>query len=136
MTANAPMVFQLIGTTYGGDGQSTFALPDLRGRVPIHMGTGPGLSNRPIAEAAGVEEVTLTVQQLPAHSHAPVVSSDAGTQLGAAGAVRAAGSTVTTFRPAPPTQAMAATAMLTLLLRARSFLPHLARLVLAQRSTA
>jgi microcystin-dependent protein len=58
-------LFQLIGTTYGGDGQSTFALPDLRGRLPLHQGNGFTL-----AETGGVEEVTLTVQQIPAHSHA------------------------------------------------------------------
>jgi microcystin-dependent protein len=57
-------LFQLIGTTYGGDGESTFALPDLRGRIPIHQGNGFIL-----AETGGVEEVTLTVNQIPAHSH-------------------------------------------------------------------
>jgi microcystin-dependent protein len=57
-------LFNLIGTTYGGDGQSTFALPDLRGRVPIHQGNGLILS-----ETGGTEEVTLTVNQIPAHSH-------------------------------------------------------------------
>src|SRR6187549_2483383 len=57
-------LFQLIGTSYGGDGQSTFALPDLRGRVPIHQGNGFIL-----AETGGVEEVTLTVQQIPSHTH-------------------------------------------------------------------
>jgi microcystin-dependent protein len=57
-------LFNLIGTTYGGDGQSTFALPDLRGRLPIHQGNGFTL-----AETGGVEEVTLTVSQIPAHSH-------------------------------------------------------------------
>src|SRR6202043_1477262 len=57
-------LFQLIGTTYGGDGQSTFALPDLRGRLPLHQGNGFTL-----AETGGVETVTLTVQQIPAHSH-------------------------------------------------------------------
>lgn len=63
-------LFQLIGTTYGGDGQSTFALPDLRGRVPIHMGQGPGLaSNYILAENGGVESVTLTTQQIPNHTH-------------------------------------------------------------------
>ena len=62
-------LFNLIGTTYGGDGQSTFALPDLRGRVPLHMGQGSGLSNRTLAESGGVETVTLTTQQIPAHSH-------------------------------------------------------------------
>src|SRR5215208_2450621 len=58
-------LFQLIGTTYGGDGQETFNLPDLRGRIPIHQGNGFIL-----AETGGVEEITLTVQQIPAHSHA------------------------------------------------------------------
>jgi microcystin-dependent protein len=58
-------LFNLIGTTYGGDGQSTFALPDLRGRIPIHQGNGFIL-----AETGGVETVTLTVSQIPAHSHA------------------------------------------------------------------
>ena len=57
-------LFNLIGTTYGGDGQSTFALPDLRGRVPLHFGNGFTL-----AETGGVETVTLTVSQIPAHSH-------------------------------------------------------------------
>jgi len=57
-------LFQLIGTTYGGDGQSTFALPDLRGRIPIHQGNGFTL-----AETGGAEEITLTVQQIAAHSH-------------------------------------------------------------------
>jgi len=58
-------LFQLIGTTYGGDGQSTFALPDLRGRLPLHQGNGFIL-----AETGGVEEVTLTVSQTPSHTHA------------------------------------------------------------------
>jgi microcystin-dependent protein len=57
-------LFQLIGTTYGGDGESTFALPDLRGRIPLHMGSGFLL-----AETGGAEEITLTVNQIPAHSH-------------------------------------------------------------------
>jgi Microcystin-dependent protein len=66
-------LFNLIGTTYGGDGQSTFALPDLRGRLPIHFGNGFTLG-----ETGGVEEVTLTASQIPAHSHPALVSSDAG----------------------------------------------------------
>src|ERR1700745_376471 len=61
----------LIGTTYGGDGQSTFALPDLRGRIPMHFGNGFTL-----AESGGAEEITLTVAQTPAHSHAFLASSD------------------------------------------------------------
>jgi len=64
-------LFNLIGTTYGGDGQSTFALPDLRGRLPMHMGDGFIL-----AETGGVESVTLTVQQIPAHSHPMLASLD------------------------------------------------------------
>ena len=68
-------LFQLIGTTYGGDGQSTFALPDLRSRVPIHQGQGPGLSNYILAQTGGVETVTLTQNQMPGHSHTPVASN-------------------------------------------------------------
>jgi microcystin-dependent protein len=66
----------LIGTTYGGDGENTFALPDLRGRVPIHQGNGFVL-----AEQGGVEDVTLTVAQIPAHSHPLLASGDLGNQL-------------------------------------------------------
>ena len=62
-------LFTLIGTTYGGDGQETFALPDLRGRVPLHQGTGLG-SNYVIGENGGVESVTLSTQQMPTHNHA------------------------------------------------------------------
>jgi microcystin-dependent protein len=68
-------LFALIGTTYGGDGQVTFGLPDLRGRVPIHQGTGPGLSPRVIGEAAGTETVTLLSTQLPTHNHLLAASS-------------------------------------------------------------
>ena len=67
-------LFQLIGTSYGGNGQDTFALPDLRGRLPLHMGNGFIL-----AETGGVEEVTLTVSQIPAHSHSLLASTSAGT---------------------------------------------------------
>lgn len=70
-------LFNLIGTTYGGDGQSTFALPDLRGRVPVHMGQGAGLSSYTIAQQGGVESVTLTTNQIPSHSH-PIVAEDDG----------------------------------------------------------
>jgi len=62
-------LFALIGTTYGGDGQSTFAMPDLRGRVPLHQGQGMGLTTRIIGEVAGVENVTLLPAQMPAHQH-------------------------------------------------------------------
>lgn len=63
------VLFTLIGTTYGGDGQSTFATPNLCGRVPMHWGSGPGLSTRSIGELGGAEAVTLTTNQMPAHGH-------------------------------------------------------------------
>jgi len=62
-------LFNLLGTTYGGDGQSTFALPDLQGRIPINQGQGPGLSNYVIGQADGSETVALTAGQLPQHTH-------------------------------------------------------------------
>lgn len=71
-------LFQLIGTTYGGDGESTFALPDLRGRVPVHMGTLQGETYQ-LAETGGVETVTLTTNQMPIHTHPLVASTGAGT---------------------------------------------------------
>jgi microcystin-dependent protein len=69
-------LFQLIGTTYGGDGQSTFALPDLRGRLPIHQGNGFTL-----AETGGVESITLTVNQIPSHAHALLAAATNGNQV-------------------------------------------------------
>ena len=70
-------LFNLIGTTYGGDGQTTFALPDLQGRVPIHNGTNPGSgTNYQLGEKAGVEAVTLTTNQIPIHTHAFLGSQD------------------------------------------------------------
>ncbi|WP_317173241.1 phage tail protein [Hymenobacter duratus] len=62
-------LFSLLGTTYGGNGQTTFALPDLRGRFPMHAGQGPGLSPHNLGERAGVENVTLTINQMPLHNH-------------------------------------------------------------------
>ena len=62
-------LFSLIGTIYGGDGRTTFGLPDLRGRVPVHKGQGPGLTNRPIGSKGGMEWKTLTQANLPSHTH-------------------------------------------------------------------
>ncbi len=62
-------LFSLVGTFYGGDGMTTFGLPDLRGRVPIHMGNGSGLSSRPMGQAGGAENETITINQLPVHNH-------------------------------------------------------------------
>jgi microcystin-dependent protein len=71
-------LFQLIGTTYGGDGESTFALPNLQSRVPIHMGSNAGITYQ-LAEMAGVEQVTLTTQQIPNHTHPLTASNEVGT---------------------------------------------------------
>ena len=71
-------LFNLIGTIYGGDGQSTFAVPDLRGRLPVHMGTISGTTFA-IGENGGVEEVTLNVQQIPSHNHLMQASAATGT---------------------------------------------------------
>jgi microcystin-dependent protein len=78
-------LFSLLGTQYGGDGRVTFALPDLRGRIPIGMGQGPGLSNRTIGDRGGEESVTLTVAQMPAHNHLAVASSSPGNTVSPAG---------------------------------------------------
>ena len=80
-------LFTLIGTTYGGDGQETFNLPNLASRVPIHMGTGPDGTNYQIGEAAGVESVTLTTQQMPNHTHPFTASTAVGTVNSPAGAL-------------------------------------------------
>jgi len=85
-------LFQLIGTTYGGDGQSTFALPDLRGRLPLHMGNGFVL-----AETGGAEEITLTVNQIPAHSHPMLASSEQTTVTSAQSNVLGAPLTATPY---------------------------------------
>lgn len=83
-------LFNLIGTTYGGDGQETFALPDLRGRLPLHMGIGGGITYQ-IGEQGGVEQVTLTTQQIPSHSHVPVASRDGVASTNPAGNMLSAG---------------------------------------------
>jgi microcystin-dependent protein len=99
-------LFNLIGTTYGGDGQNTFALPDLRGRLPVHFGNGFTL-----AESGGVETVTLTVTQIPAHSH-PLLASTTPAQLSTPSNNVTGQSTSAThiYRPATPTQTMAVNA--------------------------
>jgi len=71
-------LFAILGVTYGGNGQTTFALPDLRGRAPIHFGQGPGLTNRVLGEGGGETEHTLTTNELPAHTHAARGSSAFG----------------------------------------------------------
>jgi microcystin-dependent protein len=90
-------LFNLIGTTYGGDGQSTFALPNLRSRVPIHMGQGLGLSNYVLAQNGGTETVTLTVGQIPVHTHVPQANSNNGTATTPTGNVWAASADFSQF---------------------------------------
>lgn len=99
-------LFQLLGTTYGGDGENTFAVPDLRGRLPIHQGNGFVL-----AETGGVEEVTLTVSQIPAHSHPLLASSSTGNQINPQGQVLAASFSVTPYINDAPSGNLAATAI-------------------------
>ena len=99
-------LFQLIGTTYGGDGQSTFALPDLRGRVPIHQGNGFTL-----AETGGAEEITLTVSQIPAHSHPCLGSTGDATQSNPANNVLASSTIMKPYALETADTAMAATSI-------------------------
>lgn len=82
-------LYSLIGTTYGGDGVTTFNLPDLRGRVPVHMGTGPGLTQRTIGQSLGTENVALTTDTLPTHTHTLNAGSATGTLYDPAGNILA-----------------------------------------------
>jgi microcystin-dependent protein len=90
-------LFQLIGTTYGGDGQSTFALPDLRGRLPLHQGNGFIL-----AETGGAEEITVTVSQIPAHSHPLLATSNPASTPNTAAALPATGGISELYWGDPP----------------------------------
>ncbi|HRQ41053.1 MAG TPA: tail fiber protein [Chloroflexota bacterium] len=91
-------LFQLIGTTYGGDGQSTFALPDLRGRLPLHQG-----NSFILAETGGAEEITLTVNQIPAHSHPLLASTNIATQTSPANNLLAQSSSADLYIEDTPT---------------------------------
>ncbi|MCB9233164.1 MAG: tail fiber protein [Bacteroidia bacterium] len=93
-------LFSLLGTTYGGNGTTTFGIPDLRGRLMLHQGQGPGLTNRVIGEMSGSETTTLTVASMPSHTHpfggsmtgTPLVNKSAGAQDSPVGAVPAVAS--------------------------------------------
>jgi microcystin-dependent protein len=102
-------LFTLIGTTYGGDGQTTFALPNLLSRIPFHMGTGAG-QTLTIGQVSGAETVTLTTNQIPAHTHSLAASSAGGTQSSPANGVWAA-STLDEFSTEANTHTMAASAI-------------------------
>ena len=79
-------LFSLYGTIYGGDGRTTFALPDLRGRIPIHAGTGPGLSPRALGSKSGAEKASVSNAQLPSHTHAWAATATAATSSNPSGA--------------------------------------------------
>src|SRR5688572_13373401 len=99
-------LFQLIGTTYGGDGESTFALPDLRGRIPLHQGNGFIL-----AETGGAEEITLTVNQIPAHTHPLLGTTGNGSQPTPANNVLASSTIITPYATETPGSQMAPNAI-------------------------
>jgi microcystin-dependent protein len=97
------VLFNLIGTTYGGDGVQTFAIPDLQGRIPVHAGLGPGITQTyVIGEKAGVESVTLTTQQIPVHNHALIASADSASSASAANSVLAAPPSVAPYFASAP----------------------------------
>ena len=104
-------LFNLIGTTYGGDGQETFAVPNLASRVPVHMGQGPGLQNYTIGEAAGVETVTLTTQQIPQHTHPMLASLNTAEQTQVSGQVLANSGTAQMYFEEAPATAMNASSI-------------------------
>ena len=99
-------LFQLIGTTYGGDGQSTFNLPDLRGRLPLHQGNGFVM-----AETGGAEEITLTTQQIPVHTHPLLVNGAGGNESNATDNVLASSPSLDLYRESTPSAQLAATAI-------------------------
>jgi microcystin-dependent protein len=85
--ANYQVLYSIIGLTYGGDGMTTFALPNLQGRVPLHVGQGPGLSDRRLGEIAGEGSETILTSMLPSHSHDVFIGQNAGSSEGPANAV-------------------------------------------------
>lgn len=99
-------LFNLIGTTYGGDGQSTFALPDLRGRVPMHQGNGFIM-----AETGGAETITLTISQIPAHSHAFVGTTNNAAQAQPDNNIMGSNTVMKPFANETPNKNMAATSI-------------------------
>ena len=94
-------LFTLIGTTYGGDGQTTFALPDLRGRIPLGQGQGPGLSPRVVGQSFGTETVTLLSTQMPAHNHLFTASKTEAASLSPTGALFASNAVNNFYAPNP-----------------------------------
>ena len=104
-------LFQLIGTTYGGDGEETFALPNLQSRVPIHMGTGPDGTSYTLAEMAGTEQETLSVQQMPIHSHSMLATTDGGLSNSPGGNILANSSALKLYTGSAPSSPLKADAI-------------------------
>ncbi|MBE9141564.1 phage tail protein [Nodosilinea sp. LEGE 07088] len=100
-------LFSLLGTIYGGDGRTTFALPDLRGRTPIHFGQGPGLSQYPQGDRGGIEQVALTLAEMPIHDHALMAADVPADQLSAANHALAVPEEGPIYAVAQPNLAMA-----------------------------
>ncbi|MFQ5446960.1 MAG: phage tail protein [Saprospiraceae bacterium] len=98
-------LFSILGTTYGGDGRTTFGLPDLRGRAPIHAGLGPGLSDYRLGNKGGQERVTLTAAQMPSHSHSLQAHSGYGDTANPNGTVSAK-TTSPAYKSTPPNATM------------------------------
>jgi microcystin-dependent protein len=102
-------LFSLLGTTYGGDGRSTFALPNLQGRAPLQPGHGPGLSQRELGETGGSDTVALLQSEMPAHTHAlQAQATPATTSLPSTGATLARSAGGNAYKAAAPTQPMSA----------------------------
>ncbi|MBX7185194.1 MAG: tail fiber protein [Vicinamibacteria bacterium] len=110
IAANSAL-YSLIGTIYGGDGMTTFGVPDLRGRVPVGQGQGPGLSARVVGQLSGSETVTLTAAQMPQHTHQPRAFSSAGTQASPANGTWAATAPPPGYSSGTPGAAMNAAAI-------------------------
>ena len=103
--ADNEVLFNLIGTTYGGDGQVTYALPDLRGRVPVHQGNG-GQSNYIIGQAGGVESAVLTAGQMPAHRHSMLASTSPASAAHGPSEVLGSSATMNLYGAGTPNMAM------------------------------
>ncbi|MGH2879620.1 MAG: phage tail protein [Solirubrobacteraceae bacterium] len=99
-------LYALIGTTYGGDGQTTFALPDMRGRLPLSSGQAPGMSNYQLGQKGGVEAVTLAPTQYPAHSHHVRANTTLGAEPGPAGNLLASSAGIYMYHESAPTESL------------------------------
>lgn len=102
-------LFSLFGTIYGGDGRTTFGLPELRGRVPVHAGSGPGLTPRILGSKAGTENESVSIASLTAHTHAYQASTNIADESAPTGNVLAQAPVASTYFPTTPTVALAGT---------------------------